>query len=115
MKNFNVEITPTIKHEIESYKSLLVLDINKLDLLKTIYIDYNDIMLKLAFNYELVEWEKNLLSLNAIGYSTREIGSILNIDHCTVFVNLKRIKNSIKEPLKSYRLEDYIELIKSKQ
>lgn len=54
-------------------------------------------MLKLVFNYELVNWEQNLLALNAIGYSTRQIGSILNIDHCTVFTNLKRLKQESKK------------------
>ena len=114
MKNFNIELTADIKHQIETYKADLIIDVNKIDLLKTIYIDYNDIMLKLVFNYELVNWEQNLIALNAIGYSTRQIGSILNIDHCTVFTNLKRIKTRIKEVLNSYTLEDYIIIIKLK-
>lgn len=115
MKNFDIEITSDIKHQIEAYKADLVIDVNKIDLLKTIYIDYNDIMLKLVFNYELVNWEQNLLALNAIGYSTRQIGSILNIDHCTVFTNLKKVKTRIKEVLNSYTLEDYIKCINLKR
>lgn len=114
MKNFDIEITPDIKQQIESYKEDLVIDVNKIDLLKTIYIDYNNIMLKLVFNYELVSWEQNLLALNAIGYSNRQIGSILNINHCTVYDNLKRIKTRIKEVLNNYTLEDYIKCINLK-
>lgn len=114
MKNFDIEITPDIKQQIESYKEDLVIDVSEIDLLKTIYIDYNNIMLKLVFNYELVSWEQNLLALNAIGYSTRQIGSILNINHCTVYDNLKRIKTRIKEVLNSYTLEDYIKCINLK-
>lgn len=115
MKNFDIEITSDIKHQIEFYKEDLFIDVNKIDLLKTIYIDYNDIMLKLVFNYELVNWEQNLLALNAIGYSTRQIGSILSIDHCTVFTNLRKVKTKIKEVLNSYTLEDYIKRINLKR
>ena len=114
MKNFNIELTADIKHQIETYKADLIIDVNKIDLLKTIFIDYDNIMLKLVFNYELIGWEQNLIALNAIGYSTRQIGSILNIDHCTVFVNLKRIKERIKNVLNSYTLEDYIKSINFK-
>ena len=44
MKNFDIEITSDIKHQIEFYKEDLFIDVNKIDLLKTIYIDYNDII-----------------------------------------------------------------------
>lgn len=88
-------------------------DIEPVDL-DNVFADDNFTKIKLIIKYELKRWEKILLALDCMNYSSRDITHLTGVSHVTVWNYLNKIKEKIIFFDENFTYESYLNKIKHK-
>ena len=88
-------------------------DIEPVDL-DNVFSDSDFNKIKLIIKYELERWERILLALDCMNYSSRDITQLTGVSHVTVWTYLTKIKEKIIFFDENFTYESYLNKIKHK-